>query len=685
VKPSRSIVFYAWAGFGAGALLVAGVVGFVLTGASYQARAITALRERAQAAQVDNVTMQAVFLDSQRALGSYQATRRNRFLQTYYLDQDQFVFMLARLRRVAWRSALPGVTGQASAAQAAFLAGQRAIQTPAGSEQAGGLYELASAEADSFVKRSRELQQRIAAESNMLAAQSERTLGVGLVGTSTILAVGLLLPLITAAIALRWTTRPLYRITDMVRRRTHGDLGARLVAGGPADVRYLAASLNLLADEDDRLRSLESERAHLLEAVRIASTRIHQHLHAANVISEAVAAVEEHLGTDFAWVGLVSGEDLTLAEGDRQVWDQVAGVVGHLPPDSVGWMREIYQQHCSYCVQDLHSAEAEEIPAAIRKVLIGLGAASLLLTAFGAGPDLLGVITLLRNDPARPWSAAEIAAVESLAADIGRGLEHARLYESEQHLVSELRALDGAKTSFLASASHDLRTPLTSILGYVEILSDAEVGQRPETAKMLDAMARNIRRLQTLIEDMLTISTIELGKFTSQLHPVDLATVVPRAAEVIEPSAAEKEVAFGVDCPRRSLVVDGDAEQLDRVVINLLSNAVKYTPSHGSVKLTAAREGNYAVLTVADTGMGIPEQDQKSLFTPFFRASNAVSRAVPGSGLGLSIVHTVVSNHHGDVAVTSAEECGTTIVVRIPLLDVPSGWSLAPPVKTASA
>jgi signal transduction histidine kinase len=320
-------------------------------------------------------------------------------------------------------------------------------------------------------------------------------------------------------------------------------------------------------------------------------------------------------------------------------------------------------------VQDLASAEAAEVEPSIRDVLLGLGAASMLVVAFGAGPDLLGVITLLRNDPARSWTGAEIAAAESLASDIGRGLEHARLFEGEQHLVSELQALDQAKTSFLASASHDLRTPLTSILGYAEIFSDAEVGPvRPEQAKMLDAVARNARRLQTLIEDMLTISKIELGQFSSALRPVDLASLVPQAAEVIRPSAAEKGLAFEMDCPDHGLMVDGDPEQLDRVLINLLSNAVKYTPSRGSVRLVAARDGDSALLTVADTGMGIPEQDQKSLFRRFFRASNAVDRALPGSGLGLSIVHTVISNHHGEVTLSSAEDRGTTVTVRIPLL-----------------
>jgi signal transduction histidine kinase len=114
-------------------------------------------------------------------------------------------------------------------------------------------------------------------------------------------------------------------------------------------------------------------------------------------------------------------------------------------------------------------------------------------------------------------------------------------------------------------------------------------------------------------------------------------------------------------------MVDGDPEQLDRVLVNLLSNAVKYTPRGGNVDLTVGSVAEAAVLTVTDTGIGIPEQDQGSLFTRFFRATNAVEAAIPGSGLGLSIVHSIVTNHHGDLSVESAQGRGTTVTVRIPL------------------
>jgi two-component system, OmpR family, phosphate regulon sensor histidine kinase PhoR len=114
--------------------------------------------------------------------------------------------------------------------------------------------------------------------------------------------------------------------------------------------------------------------------------------------------------------------------------------------------------------------------------------------------------------------------------------------------------------------------------------------------------------------------------------------------------------------------VNGDAGQLGRVLMNLLTNALKYTPRGGRVTCTAAAEGDDVVLTVQDTGMGIPEDEQESLGTPFFRASNAVRREIQGSGLGLSIVRTVVGHHHGKLELESVEGAGTKATVRIPLL-----------------
>src|ERR1700685_4248063 len=271
---------------------------------------------------------------------------------------------------------------------------------------------------------------RLAQDGDVLTARSERTVSAGLDWISAILAAWLMLPVIAVTVGLRRISRHLHAATTAARRRAHGDTAARAVPGGTADIRELALSINFLADEGDRARATEGDRTRLHAKVRQASIQIREHLHGEAIIREAVTAIREHLAVDFVAVGMVSGERLTPADGDPDAWGQVADIVGYFPPDSVDWVRNVYRHRSSYRVQDLH-AQAEEIPAEIRTFLLSHGAAALLLTPFGAGQELLGCLTLLRNDPGSPWTQAEIEAVESLAGDIGRGLEHARLYEGE--------------------------------------------------------------------------------------------------------------------------------------------------------------------------------------------------------------------------------------------------------------
>jgi signal transduction histidine kinase len=179
---------------------------------------------------------------------------------------------------------------------------------------------------------------------------------------------------------------------------------------------------------------------------------------------------------------------------------------------------------------------------------------------------------------------------------------------------------------------------------------------------------RNTARLRHLIEDVLTLSKIESGAFTSMMRPVSLTEIVSADVAALQSAAAAKGLTLIWQASDRSLMVSGDSGQLDRLVTNLLSNAMKFTPEGGSVSVGTGCDGGMAVLRVSDTGIGVPERDQKELFTRFFRASNAVEESIPGTGLGLAIVRTIVANHRGDLDMTSLEGKGTTVTVRIPLL-----------------
>jgi PAS domain S-box-containing protein len=251
-----------------------------------------------------------------------------------------------------------------------------------------------------------------------------------------------------------------------------------------------------------------------------------------------------------------------------------------------------------------------------------------------------------------------------------RAVERARSMAAEQleRANVELRELDQLRADFVATVSHELRTPLTSIGGYAELLADGEAGplgdQQQEWVAVID---RNTRRLLTLIEDLLTLSRIEAGRFTSDLRPVELGSLLECTVQAIRPAAAARDLELVADIDDPGLA-EADSVQLDRVLLNLLSNAVKFTPVGGRVEVTARQKDGAAVIAVTDTGIGIPLEEQPRLFTRFFRSSTATEKAIQGTGLGLVIVKNIIDQHGGEITVESVPGEGTTVEVTLPLI-----------------
>lgn len=240
-------------------------------------------------------------------------------------------------------------------------------------------------------------------------------------------------------------------------------------------------------------------------------------------------------------------------------------------------------------------------------------------------------------------------------------------YEREREMVKSLRELDASKTGFVSSVSHELRTPLTSIIGYLQLLVSTGDEISPEHHEMLGVIERNSQRLLSLIEDLLTQSRIESGSFKLSLEPTLVGPIVEAAVESILPSAAQRDLEIDVKVDSSVGGAMADSSQLERLILNLLTNAIKFT-QHGRVCIEARRDGSVIVLSVSDTGIGIPTDDLGKLFSPFFRSSNGTS--APGTGLGLVIVKAIVDAHGGTISVDSALGGGTTFEVRLPSIDV---------------
>jgi PAS domain S-box-containing protein len=233
-------------------------------------------------------------------------------------------------------------------------------------------------------------------------------------------------------------------------------------------------------------------------------------------------------------------------------------------------------------------------------------------------------------------------------------------------LLDRARELDQAKTDFVSRVSHELRSPLTSVLGYLELLGGGEPGPLTrEQRRMLEVVNRNGRRLLALIEDLLLLSRIEAGTVTITWERLQLDRLVHGVHETFAGAIRTGQLTSRLDI-EPGVAIEGDGRQLERVVANLISNAVKFTPPGGAIGLSLRRAGDEVVIEVTDTGIGIPEQEQPRLFTRFFRSAMATERETQGTGLGLFIVKHVTEAHGGTVTVASSPGAGSTFTVRLP-------------------
>lgn len=239
--------------------------------------------------------------------------------------------------------------------------------------------------------------------------------------------------------------------------------------------------------------------------------------------------------------------------------------------------------------------------------------------------------------------------------------------EREREMVQRLRAASETRSNIVSGVSHELRTPLTNVLGYVEMLAEGDAGPLSvEQQRMLHVVERNTRRLLSLIEDLLTMSQIESGRLNLEAAVTAIDAVLDAAAQSVALAMTGRDLQLEVEPGPGDATVHGDPEQLERVFVNLLTNAVKFTPDGGRIRAWACRQQDEVVVTVADTGLGIPFDEQPRLFERFFRSSIAHEKAIQGTGLGLAIAKGIVEHHGGRIALTSEPGRGTEVTVRLP-------------------
>jgi signal transduction histidine kinase len=230
-----------------------------------------------------------------------------------------------------------------------------------------------------------------------------------------------------------------------------------------------------------------------------------------------------------------------------------------------------------------------------------------------------------------------------------------------------LREADRLKDEFVAMISHDLRTPLTSIMGFLELAVDPESGPLTEEQRSyLDVVGRNSERLLALVNDLLFAARLQAGELRLDREDLDVAAIVRQSVREARPRADAKDIVLELD-EAPVPPADADRGRIFQLLDNLISNAIKFTPERGRVDVRVRPQNGAIRIEVADTGIGIPEDERARLFDRFFRASTAVHRQIPGTGLGLYIARAIVEAHGGSIDVESADGSGTTFCVELPV------------------
>jgi len=265
----------------------------------------------------------------------------------------------------------------------------------------------------------------------------------------------------------------------------------------------------------------------------------------------------------------------------------------------------------------------------------------------------------------RPLEEGYRGFVGLVAGHLSAGIASARSYQDQERRAQELTELDRAKTTFFSNISHEFRTPLTLIMGPVQELQRRLADAGPQVREELEVISRNGLRLGRLVNTLLDFSRIEAGRMQASYEPTDLAQVTAELASVFRSAVDRAGLAFEVDCPPLPEPVYLDRGMWEKVVLNLLSNALKFT-FDGSVRIAVRAEDGQAVITVADSGIGVPEQEMPRLFERFHRIENSRSRSNEGSGIGLALVQELVQLHGGTIVASSAAGAGTTFSIRLP-------------------
>jgi len=425
----------------------------------------------------------------------------------------------------------------------------------------------------------------------------------------------------------------------------------------------------LFREIDEKSRALQ-ELSRNQEQLSRLSTALQEPLSLAEQLTRVLDAARQVVGLDHLYIwtpspaadGLMVSAGAGLSDGD---WRDLVGVT--IPLGEAGALAAVYRNG-----EPLLFSEAHPLPEKYRLRLPYSGIAALRLKAFLVSPMIargrtVGVLSADNRVSRAPIAAHTVDLLHSFAAQAAVAVENARLFQEIQEKSQQLEVASKHKSQFLANMSHELRTPMNAVLGYTDLILDNIFGDVPEAIRdTLERVKANGHHLLGLINDVLDLSKIEAGQLTLSLGDYSMGEVVHAVVSAVDSLAAEKKLELKATVPADLPPGRGDERRITQVLLNLAGNAIKFT-DEGEVSIRARISDGAFVVSVSDTGPGISEADQQTIFEEFQQADSSSTRKKGGTGLGLSISRRIVELHGGRLWVKSTPGHGSTFSFTLPI------------------
>jgi signal transduction histidine kinase len=302
-----------------------------------------------------------------------------------------------------------------------------------------------------------------------------------------------------------------------------------------------------------------------------------------------------------------------------------------------------------------------------RRKLLALAPPSQIIVPLVARDKTLGAISFGRIDPGRAFVPADLPLAEEIGRRIAIAIQNSQLYEAAQTAI-------GIRDQFLSIAAHELKTPLTALLGQVQLIlrrAERSGGLSERDQRSITTVSAQASRLNTMITALFDLNRLESGQLMIKRAPVELARLVRQVGDELQPTLGPHQILYEI--PETPLVIQGDAMRLEQVFQNLITNAAKYDLNGGPVRIRLERQDGMACVAVSDQGIGIPEVALPQIFQRFYRAPNADERQISGLGIGLYVVREIVTLHGGTITVESSEGQGSTFTIALPLAERDQG------------